>query len=206
MLLIYSYVLYYVMVAFGITFGYHRSFAHKRYRPNKIVKSLMLYVGLLCGGQSVLRWSAVHRMHHKYVDTKKDPHSPIHQPWWKIVFSTWVIDTNPMVMCKDLIKDPIIMHFHENGWKYLFLTYFFSYLIHWKLLVSLLLVFVFSYIGFGVLNYFGHNENGAVNSRWINLFAPFEGNHEDHHDYDNQSVTGNGLHRSYDVNHRQLYE
>ena len=48
------------------------------------------------------------------------------------------------------------------------------------LIVNTMLIVV-SYIGFGVLNLFGHNEEGPTNNRLINLIAPFEGNHRDHH-------------------------
>ena len=40
-----------------------------------------------------------------------------------------------------------------------------------------------SYLGFGILNLFGHNLHGPVNNIWINLIAPLEGNHRDHHEH-----------------------
>ena len=42
---------------------------------------------------------------------------------------------------------------------------------------------VLSYLGFGILNLFGHNLQGPINNLWINLIAPLEGNHKDHHEY-----------------------
>jgi len=39
-----------------------------------------------------------------------------------------------------------------------------------------------SYIGFGALNLWGHDNNGPINNVWVNLIAPFEGNHKDHHE------------------------
>jgi hypothetical protein len=42
---------------------------------------------------------------------------------------------------------------------------------------------ILSYLGFGVLNLFGHDLKGPVNNFWINLIAPLEGNHKDHHEY-----------------------
>jgi hypothetical protein len=43
------------------------------------------------------------------------------------------------------------------------------------------MIFSLSYVGFGVLNLFGHDANGPTNNKFINLIAPFEGNHREHH-------------------------
>ena len=48
-------------------------------------------------------------------------------------------------------------------------------------LVYLITTFMLSYLFYGMLNLFGHNDEGPVNKWWINFFAPFEGNHNDHH-------------------------
>ena len=37
-------------------------------------------------------------------------------------------------------------------------------------------------LGFGVLNLFGHDAEGPANKLWVNIIAPFEGNHKDHHE------------------------
>lgn len=189
MLLLYSYFAYYILAAIGITFGYHRYFSHREFSAPKWLQVIFLYFGLLCGGRSALTWSAVHRMHHAYADTEKDPHSPIYKKWYEIVFSLWRVKKIPRKFCKDLLNDNLVMHFHTEGWKYLFLTYFFAAVYDWKLLICLLLIFVYSYIGFGLLNYLGHNNNGPINNFMINAFAPFEGNHRDHHEKSKKKIS-----------------
>jgi fatty-acid desaturase len=37
------------------------------------------------------------------------------------------------------------------------------------------------YAGIGILNYFGHQNSKPMNRWFINILAPFEGNHNDHH-------------------------
>ena len=75
MIVLYGYIAYWVLALIGITYGYHRYFAHRSYASNSLVEIVLLYIGLLCGGRSALTWAGVHRMHHAYVDTDKDPHS-----------------------------------------------------------------------------------------------------------------------------------
>ena len=65
----YGYMIYWVLAAIGITYGYHRYFAHRQFETNAIMEIVFLYIGLLCGGRSALTWSAVHRMHHAHADT-----------------------------------------------------------------------------------------------------------------------------------------
>ena len=106
MILVYGYITYWIIAAIGITWGYHRYFAHKQWRTNKIVEVLLLYLGLLCGGRSALTWAGVHRMHHRYADTDKDPHSSNNYPWYVILFSLWRVETIPRKFVKDLVINP----------------------------------------------------------------------------------------------------
>ena len=53
----------------------------------------------------------------------------------------------------------------------------------WNAVIVNLMLIVLSYLGFGILNLFGHDLKGPINNFWINLIAPLEGNHKDHHEY-----------------------
>lgn len=138
------------------------------------MENVMLLCGLLCGGRSVLTWAAVHRMHHAYADTHLDPHSPLHKEWHEVLFSFWSVKRIPRKFVKDLLRNPRVMFFHKYG-KFIWLG---SILINWKVW---LVINILSYLGFGLLNLFGHKDGQPVNRVWLNLIAPFEGNHEDHH-------------------------
>ena len=189
MLLLYSYFTYYILASIGITFGYHRYFSHREFEAPLWLQTIFLYFGLLCGGRSALTWSAVHRMHHAYTDTPKDPHSPLYKKWYEILFSLWRVKFIPRKFCKDLLSNKQVMHFHRHGWKYLVFTYLIFSVINLNLFYIALLVYVYSYIGFGMLNYIGHSQVGPINSMLINLFAPFEGNHKDHHEKSKKKIS-----------------
>lgn len=184
MILLYGYITYWIVSCVGITYGYHRYFSHKSYKASPMIEIWLLYLGLLCGGRSVLTWSGVHRMHHAYSDTDRDPHCRNNNAWYVILFSMWRVESIPRKFVKDLLRNPRVMFFHRYGiyilgahWIITFLTF------GWNAVIINTMLIVLSYLGFGVLNLFGHDLRGPVNNLWINLLAPLEGNHRDHHEY-----------------------
>ena len=178
-----SYIIYMVVVTFGITYGYHSYFSHQAYRLHPVGETVLLYLGLICGGRSALTWAGVHRMHHAYSDTPKDPHSSKHNPWYVILFSLWRVEYIPRKFIKDLLKNPRIVFFHKHRLTILSIHYILAYMIFGLngVFVSLI-IYLLSYLGFGMLNLFGHDSKGPINNIWLNLIAPFEGNHKDHHE------------------------
>ncbi len=66
-----------LLIAFcllSITTGYHRLYSHKTYNARPVVEWIMLFFGTLATEGSVLKWSHDHRLHHKHVDTDRDPY------------------------------------------------------------------------------------------------------------------------------------
>jgi len=181
MTLLSMYVFYWVMAAVGLTLGYHRTVAHGQYKLHPILESIVVYIGLVCSACSPLSWAGVHRMHHRYADTPLDPHSPKYQSAYQILFSTYRVKKIPRKFVKDLYKNPRVMFMHKYRWYILAVTYCIALLIHPMTLLYLLALLPISFICYGLVNLFGHNDDGAVNVWWINIFAPFEGNHHDHH-------------------------
>ncbi len=99
----------------GMSVTYHRLLAHKSWkssRPFEVFGTLLGFYGLT--GSSIA-WVAIHRQHHNHVDTPKDPHSPVHQPWWRVQFLSMFSPVRPECSL-DLIKDP----FHRFLHKYYF--------------------------------------------------------------------------------------
>ena len=184
MIVLYGYIIYWIVADVGITYGYHRYFAHRTWKTNALVEVVLLYLGLLCGGRSALTWAGVHRIHHDNADTDTDPHSPKNHPWYVILFSLWRVKHIPRKYMIDLIKNPRVMFFHKHG-KIIFASHWIvtPLLFGTNAIIINLMLFVLAYLGFGILNFFGHDARGPANRLFINLIAPFEGNHKDHHEY-----------------------
>lgn len=173
MTIVLSYLLYYALATIGITFGYHRYVSHKNFKVNSVGEVFILSCGLLCGGRSPLSWAGIHRMHHLYSDTEKDPHGT----GLNALLSIWKVKDIPRKFVKDLYKNPRVVWFHKYH-KVLWLS---SAIVCLPIIEYWVLIQLYSWAGFGILNYFGHVDRKPVNRAWINIIAPFEGNHADHH-------------------------
>jgi len=59
-----------------ITLGYHRGLAHKAVTLAPWVRRLLIATGNWITGLDPKGWSVMHRRHHAFSDTERDPHSP----------------------------------------------------------------------------------------------------------------------------------
>ena len=77
------------IAATAISSGYHRYFAHRSFETHSWYEWYSQILALFANPGPVLTWAATHRMHHAYVDTDKDPHSPTLKGFWKVYTSAW---------------------------------------------------------------------------------------------------------------------
>lgn len=59
-----------------ISVFYHRGFTHESIKINPRLRRLIVVSGSWITGIDLKAWACMHRMHHMYSDTMKDPHSP----------------------------------------------------------------------------------------------------------------------------------
>ena len=131
-----------------------------------------------------------YRMHHKYVDTDKDPHSPCHSRWHAFFGWLWKYQAPPPSarIGVDLIRDfPFLKTYEKIEWAVLPAFYVTLALIsHWLFLACLLASVLSFAVGMSI-NAFSHDpgildDNKASNNKflakWVNpLFL-----HKDHHE------------------------
>jgi len=65
----------FVITPLGVNLGFHRLLTHKSFKVAKPLEYLFATIGAMVGGGPPLHWVAEHRLHHRYSDTDKDPHS-----------------------------------------------------------------------------------------------------------------------------------
>lgn len=76
-------VLFYIFNGMiGITVGYHRLFSHRSYKAGRFWQWLCAFAGAGAFEGSAKWWGRNHRIHHRYVDTEKDPYNANRGFWF----------------------------------------------------------------------------------------------------------------------------
>jgi len=68
---------FYVVVAHGLSVGFHRLFTHRAFQASRPLKVALAVLGSMSFQGSVIGWVADHRRHHQFADRPGDPHSPV---------------------------------------------------------------------------------------------------------------------------------
>ncbi len=109
------FVVMYMATGMSITAGYHRYFSHKTYEIHPVVKFLYLVFGATAVENSAISWSSDHRLHHRYVDSDKDPYDIMKGIFWAhmgwIFYKTWPVRTYDNA--PDLKADRMVMWQHR---------------------------------------------------------------------------------------------
>jgi stearoyl-CoA desaturase (delta-9 desaturase) len=97
----------------GITVTFHRYLSHQSFEFRwPWMEKFFSLLGLLGGTGSAIGWVALHKAHHAYVDTDRDPHGP--PRGWRNFYPDY--DTHLRYrFAKHLIKDPFHWFLHKNG-------------------------------------------------------------------------------------------
>lgn len=180
---IYSFVWWFFLSATVVSAGYHRYFAHRAFEAPLWYEYFVLILGPLSGAGHVLGWVGVHRLHHNHSDTPMDPHSPKHQPIWRVLTSTFKVPPIKHRHVVDLLKNPRVMWFYKHHNKIRIATIVGGALLlpgPWWL-VLIVSPMVYGYIGFGLINTLCHSGEGVRNSAFVNIFTGGEGWHANHH-------------------------
>lgn len=179
----------------------HRKFAHKSWDCPKWLD----FLGLLLSNQSLIGnsiyFAAQHRPHHKFADTKFDPHSPLHISKFRIQFFFPYYNYS-LKYASDLYNNKLIAFFSIYSLyililSWIFLTYLFS--LNWLLTIWFpgiaLVILVKAYLNIiqhseGFFNYKSYDlpDNSHNNIIWG--YLAFDGWHQNHHKFPNSWYIG----------------
>lgn len=71
-----AFLFFFVVRTFGVAAGYHRYFSHRSFETSRWFQFVLAFLGASSGQKGPLSWATSHRIHHRYSDTPKDPHTP----------------------------------------------------------------------------------------------------------------------------------
>jgi len=115
-----------VLNGIGIGSGYHRLWSHRTYDAHPALKWFLAIMGGMSLQNSIIVWSARHRIHHREVDDNdKDPYS-IGRGFW-FAHIGWMLKDYPSgvidyTVVRDLQKDPVAAWQHRWYWTLVWLT------------------------------------------------------------------------------------
>lgn len=96
----------------GMTVTYHRLLAHKSWSAPRWLRTLGTLAGAFGMTGSPIAWVAVHRQHHRFTDTDRDPHSPMFMRWWWVQWFSMLQPVN-VKYAADLMRDPFQVRLHR---------------------------------------------------------------------------------------------
>lgn len=97
----------------AITCGYHRLFAHSTYEAHPALRLMYVLFGAMALQNSVLKWSADHRVHHRFIDDPdRDPYCARRGFWFSHI--GWMLRNYPsgnadFSNVRDLQRDPLVV-------------------------------------------------------------------------------------------------
>lgn len=106
---------YAVTGSIGASAIYHRLLSHRSYQAPQWWEKAGTLIGTLGGVGSSITWVAIHRAHHRWVDTERDPHSPKHKGWFRV---QWLIMFNQpsLRLVPDLLRSQFHTKMHSHYW------------------------------------------------------------------------------------------
>jgi stearoyl-CoA desaturase (delta-9 desaturase) len=181
---------------FAITGGYHRYFAHRSYKMNRVAQFLLAFLGTCSAQKGVLWWASNHRFHHKHSDEPIDLHSPIqHGFWWAHVgwFLSDKHEETRWDQIQDLSKYPELRFLNKYHLlppviygTAMFLAFGWAGFA-WGFLLSTVLLWHGTFTINSLSHVYGsrryETRDTSKNNFWLALVTMGEGWHNNHHTY-----------------------
>lgn len=108
----------YVIKGIGGTVSYHRLLAHRSFRTDRVTQTILVFLGVLSLQGGPLWWIATHRLHHRKVDTKEDPHAPANGGFL-FAHLTWMLRSRAYELrgskCDDWARFPEIRFLNRHA-------------------------------------------------------------------------------------------
>jgi fatty-acid desaturase len=179
-------LLYFVFNGLGMIMTYHRLLTHRSYNCPKWLEYALSFITTFSFTGSAITWIAIHRKHHKFADTEKDPHSPDHLGFWRVQFLTAFAEVEGRYAV-DLMRDS----FYKWQHKY-YTTICYAAILCLALVDPMLVIYGLLFPA-GLTLFFGtlilstaHKDFKPRTVLWLALVTFGDAFHDVHHDYPNK--------------------
>jgi stearoyl-CoA desaturase (Delta-9 desaturase) len=191
----------YAVTGMGITIGFHRMLTHRSFRPNPVIKFLLLVFGSMALEGPALQWAATHTKHHAQSDREGDPHSPIEGFFHAHI--GWMFkdrEADPTIYARHLTNDRMVVFVSNTFFVWVALSLLIPFLLGgwsgllWGGLVRIFLTHHVTWSVNSVCHTFGRREfetNDMSHNEWlVGLLAFGEGWHNNHHAFPRSAFHG----------------
>ena len=194
-------VFMYAITALGVTVGFHRMLTHRSFRPNAVVKFILLVLGSMALEGPALQWAATHTKHHALSDREGDPHSPVEGFFHAHI--GWMFkdrEADPTVYARHLLADPMVFFVSRTFFLWVGLSLLLPFLLGgwtgllWGGLVRIFLTHHVTWSVNSVCHTFGkrpfETTDQSRNEWLVGLLAFGEGWHNNHHAFPRSAFHG----------------
>ena len=206
MIILIFFLAHWFLSLFTQTFFLHRYAAHQMFTMSKTSEKVFYVLTYLFQGSSFLSphtYGVMHRMHHAFADTEKDPHSPLYSKnlmdmMWKTKSIYNLILNKKIYIDSKFTKNvpdwPFMEKLGDKGisriaWGTFYVLFYMKFATHWWMFLLLPIHFLMSPVHGAIINWFAHKygyTNFKVNDTSKNLLpVDFlmmgESYHNNHH-------------------------
>ena len=99
----------------SVTVGYHHLWSHRSFKATLLLRIFLLIGGSCAFQSSATSWATMHRSHHRFTGTDRDPYT-IKRGFWYAHFGWLILAPNDVlshVNCNDLLTDPMLRFQHK---------------------------------------------------------------------------------------------
>lgn len=215
------FVLHWYLSLFAQTFLQHRYAAHGAFTMSKRWEKFFFFLTYIFQGSSYLSpraYGIMHRMHHAFTDTDKDPHSPsysrspLHMMWkTRNVYSSIYLNTFPVDprFTKNVPDWPALDKFGHTAfsrisWCALYVAYYVHFATSPWMYLLLPIHFVMGPVHGLIINWYAHRfgnvsfkqDNTSKNLFRLDIIMMGEAYHNNHHMYPSRVNFG---HKWYEI-------
>lgn len=180
----------YTLALVGEMVGMHRYFSHNSFNVSRSWHIFLVLVSTLTISGPIVAWVSIHKNHHKYSDTEKDPHSPQHRGMWHVFFANWFyyrhgqVEQMPNYNQDPLLKFACDYYYHINICFILILVLINPYLLFPLYFYPGIIGSLFS----SITNTYLHRGGKTHDSKIMSFIIGGTGHHKYHHDHPAESI------------------
>ncbi|QEC51622.1 stearoyl-CoA desaturase (delta-9 desaturase) [Anseongella ginsenosidimutans] len=173
MIILYFFLVHWFVSLFFQTFFLHRYASHKMFNANPFWEKFFYFCTWFFQGASFLNpraYGIMHRMHHAYSDTEKDPHSPhffkdVFSMMWqtKKIYNDYVKHNVKPERAFDVeyptwpLIDRIGDHWASRiGWGLAYTAFYIVFATHWAMFLLLPIHYLMGPVHGAIVNWCGH--------------------------------------------------